>query len=91
MGVRVGAAHGGTLVLEDLEVGILFLRQLHTGRRRGIVRVAGGQVRLVERGPGGDDGEDCWGGEVSEGEVVGGVEGDDVAAAFDALCLEEEG
>lgn len=91
--VGVGAAHCGALVFEDLHVGVLvFWRgDSEGGGRGGVERGGGGEVGCVEGGPGADDGEDGRGGEVGEGEVVGGVEADYVAFAFGGGCAEEEG
>jgi hypothetical protein len=99
VGVRVGAAHGSALVLEDLHVAQLLLRRgkLSLRGQRGEVqsgsgggeRAGGGEVGGVGGGPDLDDGDDLLGGHVGEGLVVLGREGEDVAAAGGRLGAEE--
>ena len=100
--VRVGAAHGGALVLEDLHVPQLTLGRIDlavgVGGKAGqdlvclrLERVRGRQVAGVDAGPGLDDGQDLGSGHVGQGEVVLGREGEHVAPAGDGLGLEQEG
>lgn len=97
--MRVGAAHGGALVLEDLHIPVLVVRDGCLVAREGelegldggVERVRGGKVVGVDPCPVLDDGEDIDAGHVSESEVVLGREGENVADAFHALCLEEKG
>lgn len=93
MGVRVGATHGRTLVFKDLKVGVLFFggSDAEFGGSGTVIAVSGGKVSGVESGPGVDNGDDGGGRKVGEGQVVGGVEGNDVAFALNTPGLEKEG
>ena len=95
--VRVRAAHGGALVLEDLHVAQLRGRA-RDGRVRGRgggqagqagERVRGREVLGVDAGPGLDDGDDLGRGHVGERQVVLGGEGEDVTDARGGLGLQE--
>ena len=102
MWVRVGAAHGRALVLEDLHVPQLLLggddfavrvgRDLSQCPGRGVLeRVGRRKVVGVDACPGVDYRHDLGGAHVRESGVVLGGEGEHVAPARGGLRLEEEG
>lgn len=69
MWVWVGAAHCGAFVFEYLHIGVLACWGECVGCGE-VVVVCGGEVGAVDGGPGLDDGDDIWGGEVCESSVV---------------------
>lgn len=95
----VGAAHGSTLVLEDLHVPVLLLGLGETGVRCSGLDVGRGrilsqwrlgrQVRSIDLSPCVDHRDNLDRGQVGEGEVVRGGEGQDVALASNGFGLEE--
>lgn len=95
--VRVRAAHGCALVLEDLHPAILRVGhrdvvaggRKHGGLRDGSERRFGGQVRGVDLCPCFDYGHDLGGRKVGEGEVMGWGEGKHVAFSCDRDGAEE--
>lgn len=98
--MRIGAAHCGALVLEDLHVAVLSIWDGDT-----VVIMAiwweccrgcnlceegvGREVRGVDLSPCVDNGQYLYGREVGESQVVRGCKGYDIAFAGDGLCAEK--